>query len=265
MPRSDERRLTAMAGDVERHERVRADWLLAHEATWHLGDRRMAEELRRAAATKERAAAGAAESSHHEARIKPLHARFVAGGEEAKEKAARGCLLFAAIIPALALTVGPALALSQAVYTSTTERQLRRGSVPVRRPWLIGAAAMAAIGLAVGVLFPDVYTLAVARFYPETTLRIQWLRLGLLYGWWQVALGLALVAWQVRRHGWPGVTIAGQSAVPTMPTAAPRMPEVPVVESEPEPEPVETTTSGAPTPPRVPKIPDPDPSHQEAS
>jgi len=234
--------------EIERHERVRADWLLAHEASWHLSDRRMANELRRQAAQKDRAAAGAAESSHHEARIKPLHTRFVIAGEDPGEVVARGLLMYAVIIPALTLTIGPALALSQGVYLAATERELRRKAVPKRRQWFLAAGVLGLAGIVAGVLshrfYPDLLRVATVRFYPEQTLDVAWPQVGALYGWLQVTLAMALVAWQIRRHGWPGVTVAGEAQLPVLPTA-PAFPPVPRAEP---------TSSDLPAFPPVPEV-----------
>jgi len=194
----------------------------------------------------------AAESSHHEGRIKPIWSRFVASGEDSKETAARALLLWAGVGPALALTFGPALALSYGTYRATTEKALRRGSVPVRRPWLVAAAVLAVAGIAAAALLPDLATVATLRYYPEQTVAVHWGRVGLMYLWWQTSVGLALVAWQVRRHGWPGVTVADQAQVPTVPSI-PQVPTVPAAAHEPSPVPA---LPPVPDTPRAPAIED---------
>ena len=133
-----------MTKAVERYEKVRADWLLANEARWHLSDRRMAHELKRAAAKKDRAATGAAESSHHEGQIKPIASRFIAAGEDSKEKMLRAVFLALFILPTLVFWIGPALALSYGLYALDTERRLKQGRVPELKQWFLAAGATAA-------------------------------------------------------------------------------------------------------------------------
>lgn len=205
---------------VDRHERARADWLLAHEAGWHLSDRRMATELKRRAAQKDRAGAGAIESSHHEGRIKPIHARFIAGGEDSKERMARGCFLVLIALPTLAVGLGPALALSTVAYGATTEARLKKGAVPTRAPWLIAAAVAAAVGALIALLFRSLITVATVTFYPSLTVEVHWTSVWLVYGWTQLVLGLVLTAWQIRRHGWPGVTIKRAPKLLVVPEAS---------------------------------------------
>lgn len=208
---------------VERYEKVRADWLLAHEASWHMSDRRMANELKRRAAHKDRSAAGAAESSHHEGRIKPIASRFVAGGEDSKETMARGCFLVLFIVPAVLVGLGPALAVSHGAYAVTTETRLQRGKVPTRTPWLVAAAAVAAVGAIIALVVPSLLTVATMSYYPRWVTDVHWAHVGLVYGWLQLVLGLALTAWQIRRHGWPGVTVKRSPktpGVPDLPTAS---------------------------------------------
>ncbi|PFG69098.1 hypothetical protein B0O41_3949 [Propionibacteriaceae bacterium ES.041] len=199
---------------VDRHEKVRADWLLAHEAHWHLSDRRMANDLKRRAAQKGTKDAGAADSSFHEGRIKPLHARFVAGGEDSKDTMARGCFLVLFIVPAVLVGAGPALAFSQAAYRTTTEAALKSGGVPRVKPWLVAAAGAAAAGVLAALVFRSLLVVATAHFYPSITVAVDWSRVGMIYGWSQLTLGLLLTAWQIRRHGWPGVVRKGTPKTP---------------------------------------------------
>lgn len=259
-----------MTKTVERYEKVRADWLLAHEASWHLSDRRMANELKRRAANKDRAAAGAAESSHHEGKIKPIASRFVAGGEDSKERGLRALFLVLFILPTLVVWIGPALAISNAAYAVDTERRLKQGRVPERRQWCLAAAAVLGAGALFAVVARFValrlITVATVTYWPSLTLDVHWTTVGLIYLWSQVVLGLLLAAWQVRRHGWPGVVIKTGAKTPEVP-ATPRAPVAPAVPTAPknagadeitdEGQDVEPTTPKAPAVPMVPAIPEP--------
>lgn len=244
-----DRRGADPAVSIERYERQRADWLLQHEASWHLSDRRMANALKRAAAEKTRASTGAAESSHHEGQIKPICSRFIAAGEDAKDRVARAIVLSLIIVPTVAITAGPALGLSQAVYTGVTESLLRHGRVPQRRPWLIAGALVAAVGALVGLLVPALTTVASVSFWPRIVVDVHWLRIALLYGWSQVSLGLVLTAWQIRRHGWPGVVIRSGPATP-------QVPAVPVVETTEAGESAGDPATAAPPIPSIPELDD---------
>lgn len=242
---------------VNRHERVRADWLLAHEAHWHLSDRRMANDLKRRAAQKSNKDAGAADSSFHEGRIKPLHARFVAGGEDSKETMARACFLALIIVPTVVLATGPALGFSLVAYHATTETALKRGHVPQCRPWLFAAAGAAVLGVIAALIFRSLLVVATAHYYPTITFAVHWSNVGLVYGWSQLVLGLLLTAWQIRRHGWPGVVHKGKPKPPmvrgrTPAPAASAVPQRSAAVDEPEP-PAEL--GGAPLAPARPKAP----------
>lgn len=247
------RRAGAAVSAVERYEKVRADWLLAHEASWHMSDRRMANELKRRAAQKDRSAAGAAESSHHEGQIKPIASRFVAGGEDSKETMARGCFLVLFVVPAVLVGLGPALAVSHGAYAVTTETRLQGGKVPTRTPWLITAAALAAVGAIIALVVPSLLTVATMSYYPRWVIDVHWAHVGLVYGWLQLVLGLALTAWQIRRHGWPGVTVKSSPktpGVPDLPTA--RTASRPTGTKAPK---AEAAAPKAPAIPRVPAMP----------
>jgi hypothetical protein len=257
---------------VERYEKVRADWLLANEASWHLSDRRMANQLKRAAAKKDRAATGAAESSHHEGQIKPIASRFIAAGEDSKEKMLRAVFLALFILPTLVFWIGPALALSYGLYALDTERRLKQGRVPELKQWFLAAGATAAAGALFALIarFAALHliTVATVAYWPSITLDVHWSRVALIYFWAQAVLGLLLTAWQVRRHGWPGVVIKAGTKLPSVPTAtageaAPTAPAVPTpdVEAD-EPVPGEAPHSAPSVPavpavPAVPTIPDP--------
>lgn len=199
---------------ADRYEKVRADWLLAHEASWHMSDRRMATQLKRKAAQKERSAAGAAESSHHEGQIKPLVSRFLARGEDAKETMYRQLFVGLVAVPTVVLWLGPALVVSMALYGLATTGLLKLKRVPSSWPWLVGAGLMAAGGWL--LLRPSGF-LSITPW----PLAINFDGAGFLvsYGWMQATLGLLFTAWQVRRHGWPGVTIKGKPKTPGVPVA----------------------------------------------
>lgn len=248
-----------MTKTIERYEKVRADWLLANEASWHLSDRRMANQLKRAAAKRERGESGAAESSHHEGQIKPIASRFIAGGEDSKERGLRTLFLGLFILPAVAIWVGPALAISSVAYGVDAELRLKKGTVPTRTWWFVAAAAAAAIGVVIGLLYRPLITVATITYWPSIVLDVHWTSVGAIYLWLQVVLGLLLGAWQVRRHGWPGVTVTQAATIPDMPTsvAVPTVPEAPTVPALPVAA-VETQSDGhdeGPAAPAVPAIP----------
>lgn len=245
-----------MTKDIERYEKIRADWLLANEASWHLSDRRMANQLKRVAAKKERSAAGAAESSHHEGKIKPIVSRFIAGGEDSKERGLRTLFLVLFILPTLVVWIGPALGISHGIYTVDTERRLKQGRVPSRKHWYLVAAAVVGAGALYAViarLFAlQLITVATVTYWPSLTLDVHWTTVGLIYLWGQVVLGLLLAAWQIRRHGWPGVVIKTSAKTPDVP-ATPRVPVAPAVPTAP-------TSAGAeeegePMAPKAPAVP----------
>jgi len=250
---------------VERYEKVRADWLLANEASWHLSDRRMAHELKRAAAKKDRAATGAAESSHHEGQIKPIASRFIAAGEDSKEKMLRAVFLALFILPTLAFWIGPALALSYGTYAVDTERRLTQGRVPERKIWYLAAGAAAAAGalfaLVARFVALDLITVAEVTYWPSISLDVHWSTVALIYLWAQAVLGLLLTAWQVRRHGWPGVVLKTGTKLPSMPTAtvgkaAPTAPVVPTPTAAAD-EPLQDEASSPAPVPSVPVVPVP--------
>lgn len=253
---------------MERYEKVRADWLLAHEASWHLSDRRMANELKRQAAKKDRAAAGAAESSHHEGRIKPIASRFIAGGEDSKERGLRGLFLVLFILPTLVVWIGPALVVSYGCYAVDVERRLKQGRVPERKQWYLAAGVVAAAGMLFALIARFValplITVAEITYWPSITLDVHWTTISLIYLWAQLVLGLLLTAWQVRRHGWPGVVIKATAKTPEVPTTprAPVAPAVPAVPTSADDEIVsaegaEPVAPKAPVVPITPAIPDP--------
>lgn len=195
---------------IERHEKVRADWLLHHKGSGlPLSDQRMSNQLRKQATQKMRFAAGAAETAHHEAQVKPLISRWISGGEDQTDRGGRtfGLILLAAPI---ALAIGPMLAISTGLYSASTEALLKREKegaqcIPRAVPWLLAALALMIIaGVATGLL--PVKTIQPwpwkVSYEPVNFL--------VVYFFWQLAFGALLTSWQVRRHGWLGVTIKTQ-------------------------------------------------------
>lgn len=228
---------------ADRHEKVRADWLLAHEAGWHMSDRRMATRLSRKAAQKDRSAAGASESSHHEGHIKPLAMRFLARGEDSKDTMFRHVFLVVVVAPLVVIGFGPALLGSLALYGLASTGLLGLKRVPRSWPWLIAAVFVGVGGWLLvqpsGFLHITPWPLSVdldgAQFLAS-------------YGWLQLTLGLLFTAWQIRRHGWPGVTIKSKPKTPKVPSL-----NVPAPASTPK---VATTEqSAAPVAPKLPVAP----------
>lgn len=224
---------------IERHERVRADWLLHHKGSGSaLSDQRMSNQLRNAAAQKGRAAAGAAESAHHEAQIKPLVSRWVSGGEDQTDRGGRSFWVVALSVPAL-LTAGPMLAVSKGLYHASTEVILRRTKdkvqqIPKALPWL-------AVSLAAAVVAALLTTLLPVKIIQPWPWKVSYEPVNLLivYMMWQLVCGTMLTAWQVRRHGWLGVRVKALSdtkgLLPTGPEAGymPQTDEKPSTAPEP--------------------------------
>lgn len=200
-----------MRGD--RYEKVRADWLLAHEASWHMSDRRMATQLSKRAAQKDRSAAGATESSHHEGQIKPLMVRFMARGEDNKETMFRYVFVGAVAVPALVLVAGPALVASMALYGLASTWLLKLKRAPRSWPWLLAALLVGVGGWL--LVRPSVF-LSITPW--PLSVDLDGARFLASYGLMQGILTLLLTAWQVRRHGWPGVKIKGKPKTPKVPT-----------------------------------------------
>lgn len=200
-----------MRGD--RYEKVRADWLLAHEASWHLSDRRMATQLAKRAAQKDRSAAGATESSHHEGQIKPLMVRFMARGEDSKETMYRYVFVGAVAAPALVLLVGPAVVASMVLYGLASTLVLKLKRAPRSWPWLLAAVLVGVGGWL--VVQPSVF-LSITPW--PFAVHVDSARFLAGYGLMQGTLALLLTAWQVRRRGWPGVKIKGKTKTPKTPS-----------------------------------------------
>lgn len=197
---------------VDRHEKTRANWLLANEATWTMADRRMANELQRRAAKKDHAESGAADSAHHEGRIPWIGARWIARGDDQSEKGYRAVFVYAVALPLIAALIGPALALSAVLYFVTTLVLLQETRLPRKVAWLQGqriprawpwlvAAAVTAVA---GALILDIGS--VATVSPAFVVDVAWDRVVMLCLVSQLVLALALVGWTIRRHGWPGVS-----------------------------------------------------------
>lgn len=242
-----------MRDDIDRYEKTRSDWLLAHESKFlglfgQLSDRRMANALKRKADEQERLVAGAAESPHHEGELQPIILRFINGAEDSKDMGVRFIVFVLYVVPLVVIGIGPALSLSYVAYYATAEACLRRdasikqlrkmvpesvpkrdgilkllgravpGPVPKRKSWLIASGVVAVIGVVAWLLNPNIAAVAMLRVYPEWVLTPHWFNVALVYGWLQLTLSIALTAWQIRRHGWPGVKPKGTAKVPRMPT-----------------------------------------------
>lgn len=234
---------------VDRHEARRADWILAHEAGWHLSDRRMANALKRRAARKDRTNSGSAESSHHEGRIKWIGSRFISHRDDSGEQAARWVVLYVFVLPVLAVLIGPAIALALILYAIASTVLLRFGLIPRSWPWVIAAI----VATAAGFFVLDVDGLVTVS--PDLMVDFAWTRIGALYFGTQLVVALYIVAWNIRRHGWPGVKITNRPKTPTMPSLptqkakntqtvdeqsepsvdGPKAPSLPVAPSIPEP------------------------------
>lgn len=192
---------------TDRHESERAAWLLEHEASWHMSDRRMADGLRRRAARKARGAAGSTETLHHQARIKPILSRFLSRSDEGGEAIWR-MLAVLVMVPVLVLAVGPAVALSLAAYAGYSTAMLAVGRRPLGWPWLILAVVLAAIS---ALLVPYGSLLRV-EVIPYFNVHVATEQIGAAYLWVQCVLACVLTAWNVRRHGWPGATVGGTAS-----------------------------------------------------
>lgn len=223
---------------MKRWEKERADWLLSHELSWTLSDRRMANKLKRRAAQLDRKEAGAAESSFHEGQIPWVGSRFIAHGEDPKEKAFRFLTLTVLIIPGLALVAGPAMALAKGFYGICWWALPQKGLALRVWPWLVTASVTAVVGfVAVGFEGRWLY----GSVYPPS-IQIDYSVFWPVYGWLQVNLAMLLTAARVRHGGWPGVKKRGSTKLPTMPTAKEGATAVPVP-PKPEPEDDVTTTA----------------------
>lgn len=195
------------ADTVERHEKVRADWLLHRNGSgFALSDQRMSNQLRKKANERERKASGAAESAHHEAQIKSFVSRWVAGGEDQTDRGGRSFWVAVLAVPAL-LTIGPMLAISKGLHQGYTEMTLQRTKdniqqIPKALLWLVVAAAVL---LVAGLLTP-LFPVRVIQPWPWNV-SFEPVNFVVVYALWQLAFGALLTSWQVRRHGWPGVVI----------------------------------------------------------
>lgn len=222
------------AADVERHERVRADWLLHHKGSgFALSDQRMSNQLRKQAVQKDRKTAGAAESAHHEAQIKSFVSRWISGGEDQTDRGGRSFWAVVLAVP-VALAFGPMLAVSKGLYTGYTEWALRQTKDNVQRlpkavPWLIAALVVAVVA---GILTP----LMPVRIIQPWPWKVSYEPVNFLivYGLWQFAFGTLLTAWQVRRHGWPGVKLKTLGDTSDLLSSEAEPGYVPVVEDDDE-------------------------------
>lgn len=196
-----------MAG---RHESERAAWLLEHEASWHMSDRRMADGLRRRAARTAQKESGSTGTIHHQARIKPIISRFLSRSDEGGEAIWR---LLAVLItaPIFLVVVGPALLISQAAYAGYSTAMLKAGRRPLGWPWLALAAALAAAS----VFDVQWGSLVRVEVIPYFNVHVADDQIGGAYLWMQGVLASLLTGWHVRRHGWPGVRVGRTSARPS--------------------------------------------------
>ncbi|WDH78254.1 hypothetical protein PTQ19_12105 [Microbacterium esteraromaticum] len=200
---------------IDHHELERANWLLAHGASWHMADRRMAQRLKRRAGELARREAGASESAHHESTIHWAGARFIARGEDSSDKFYRGLLLWFVIIPAVAVTVGPALLVSEVLHRLTTRMLLSRGRIPQQAPWYLAAIITLAIGVAAWLIAFRAEPLAELIVWPQTGVEVNWMPVVVLVGAGQLTILLATTGWQARRYGWPGVVVRKLSGLPS--------------------------------------------------
>lgn len=189
---------------TDRHELERANWLLEHGASWHHADRRMALRLKRRASRRSRSEADAAETSHHDARVHWIGARFVARGEDGSEKFARSVLLWLVLVPVIAVTLGPTLLISAGLYYAHSTLALMFGRIPRSWPLYLGAGVAAAAALT-WLLVRNGQELWTVTVWPEVGLDVDWAGVGVVTLIVQGAVALALTGWHVRHRGWPGV------------------------------------------------------------
>ncbi|MDF1477741.1 hypothetical protein PYV02_01435 [Leifsonia sp. H3M29-4] len=190
---------------TDRHELERANWLLEHGASWHQADRRMALRLKRRASRRSRSEADAAETSHHDAKVHWIGARFVARGEDGSEKFARAVLLWLVLVPAIAVSLGPALLISAGLYYAYTTLALSLGRIPRSWPLYFGAGAALVAAALTWPLTRDGRELWTTTVWPEVGFDVDWAGVGLGTLIVQATVALALTGWHVRHRGWPGV------------------------------------------------------------
>lgn len=199
----------------DRKERERAGWLLANESSWHLSDRRMANQLKRRAAKRDRAEAGATESLHHEGQIKPLLSRFFSRSVDSSEGTFRVLFVVLFAGPLCTVAFGLALGVSQLLYLLYSTVALARGAVPRSWPWYAaGGVALVAAGVWLWLADP----LGNDRW-------------GMVWLVSQAVLAVFLTGIHVRRHGWPGVKTAKAAVTPLV---LPPIPETPAAAETPD-------------------------------
>lgn len=220
---------------MKRWQLERGKWLRTNDFAWTLSDQRQANKLLRRAAALERKESGSAESSFQKAEIQWFPVRFVAHGDDAKEKLARIATLVLLVAPAMVLLAGPAILLSKLIYAV-----LWLGA-PKIGPWALwswkqvawqwlGAAAVVGVG---GYLLMGLFGLRQQWLYLEPRFPLVFIEYGALapqYLWLQLTVALALMAWVIRCTGWPGVKWSSKSStklgMPEAPEEAPRL-EIP--------------------------------------
>lgn len=190
-----------------RYESERAAWLLSHEASWHLGDRRMADTLRRRAARSAGKESGSTEALHHQGRIKPFLVRFLSGSDEASEFLWRVASLVV-LLPLLALLIGPALVVSLGIYAAFSTIALNMGRRPRALPWLPVATVVAGVSW----FFVPYGALIAVEVIPYFNVHVQNGEILPAYIWVQGVAAAVLVAVHVRRHGWPGAPVGVRAA-----------------------------------------------------
>lgn len=196
---------------VDRHELIRANWILANEASWHLSDRRRAAQLRRRANEIDRQKAGAAQSSHHEGKIDPIAKRWIDAGDSAKEKLARVALILLVIAPVLLITAGPAMTLAAGLYYWLWLRQPQKGAPLREKPWLLAGGLVGVLGAILWALAGAPVPFGASPWPP--TLIVYTVPFACFVLWSQLTLGLLLTGVRIRQFGWPGVKdTAGKSA-----------------------------------------------------
>lgn len=232
---------------VDRHEALRADWILAHERSWTLSDRRRALAIKRRAATLARDETGASESSFHEGRIPWIGARFIARGEGAKARAERALQLWAIYVPLIAVTFGPILALSTLFYRASETLLPEAGLTPRSWPWLVAGITFGSVGYF--LLRPREF--ATLYLWPHV-LYVDWIAAISTLSWAWLTGALLMTALHIRQHGWPAVKASRTLSIPG--PAIPSAPTVPVAPGAAVPAVVqqgtspEPATGGGPTP-----------------
>lgn len=163
----------------------------------------------------------------NEAEIPWVGARFIAHGEDPKEKFFR-CLTLAVVTVATLLLAGPAIIAAKVLY-GLQWLLLPLKNKPLRRlPWYIAAGIAAVIG---PFVVPIAWFVLITPWPPSVSIDRE--IAGPMYLWAQITLAFLLTGWRIRNGGWPGVKVAKKSKrLPDMPDAPSTKP-VPVLPSSP--------------------------------